>query len=309
MGARSGIRAGLVAIVLAFSAATAHAQGVSPVDTAVPAQANPFPPEYKNGEVWPLTLLNGVDFAEPVFPIVAAEHGDVGRIVLGSALPYALLVSAFAAKDWDVPTYVEISRPGWNWAGIDKSQDNYPVLYALTAIGGLSLFLPAPDEDQGGYSITLRLDRLTVFVAGVALANAEVELLRPVFDRTRPDGSHGGSRPSGHAATAFASMAFLSDILRDTLRPQDEANPGLRILEETTTALPYLGGFYMALERVHGAKHFLSDTLLGGALGVFTMQMLYEWSFLRVELGQSWTKGFDVAYETGGARLEWTYRF
>jgi hypothetical protein len=44
----------------------------------------------------------------------------------------------------------------------------------------------------------------------------------------------------------------------------------------------------MALERVHARKHFLTDTLLGGAIGAFTMDMFYAWSFTRTELRRSW---------------------
>src|SRR5206468_2835063 len=132
-----------------------------------------------------------------------------------------------------------ISR--WGWAGVDQSQDNYPFLFGMVALAGLSSLLPAP-EDGVGYSLSLRLDRLAVFGLGVGLANAEVELLRPVYDRLRPiqfgSTRHGTSRPSGHTATAFAAAAFLSDVLRDTLRPEEETSVPLRIAEEVATALP-----------------------------------------------------------------------
>jgi membrane-associated phospholipid phosphatase len=292
----------LVALVGARPAA---AQDVAPVDTSVRLALEPLP--YKAGSYFPLTLMNGVDFLEPFLPVEAARQGDVGRIVLGSALPYALLVSAFAAAPWDIPTYMEIKR--WKWVGVDDFDDNYPILFGLVAIGGLSALLPAPAEDAGGYSWQLRLDRLAVFGLAEGLANLEVEILKPVFDRTRPDGDKGSSRPSGHAATAFAAMAFASDTLRDWIRPEEEPELGLRIVEETATALPYLGAFYMALERVQHSKHFLSDTLLGGALGIFSTQMLYDWSFLRTELGGGWFEGFEISYEPGGFMLAWKKTF
>jgi len=284
----------LVAL-LALQAAPALAQEGGRSEPQKPIQL-----DYKAGEYFPLTLVHDLDAVEPFFPVAAVEQRDFGRIVLGTALPYALLASAFAAQPTDQHTLHVISR--WGWAGIDQGQDNYPFLFGMVALAGASAFLPAP-EDKDGYSLLLRLDRFAVFGLGVGLANAEVELLRPVFNRLRPDqlfaGGSGTGRPSGHAATTFAAAAFLSNVLRDTLRPQEETSVPLRIAEETATALPYLGGFYMALERVHGYKHFLSDTLLGGALGVFTMQIFYEWSFLRTELGHGWTESFSLACVEG----------
>jgi membrane-associated phospholipid phosphatase len=302
-------RVGAAVLLVLAVAGTSAAQEVSPVDTATRLEIDLRPTGYKPGEYFPLTLVNGVDLLEPLFPIVAAKRGDVGRIVLDSALPYGLLITSFAAQGTDRATLNEISR--WGWVGIDESHDNYPFLFGLVALGGLSSFLPAPAEDVDGYSFRLRLDRLAVFGLGVGLANAEVELLKPVFNRQRPNstGGTGTSRPSGHAATAFAAMAFFSDVLRDTFRPQDEPNLGLRLVEEVGSAVPYLGAFYMALERVHGHKHFLTDTFLGGALGIFTTKIFYEWSFLRTELGQSWTGSFDLAYEPGGFLLAWRHEF
>lgn len=302
--------AALCLLLLLATSRTASGQEISPIDSTSNAQTIKLPlHSYKEGQTWPLTLVNGIDFLEPFVPVAAFERGDAGRIVLGTAMPYALLVSAFAAEGTDKGTLKEIDRRGWNWCGLDQSQDNYPFMFGLVALGGLSSFLPAPDEDQDGYSLTLRLDRLAVFGAAVGIANAEVEILKPVFDRVRPNGTSHASRPSGHAVTGFAAMAFMSDVLRDTFRPQDEPNLGLRALEETASVVPYLGAFYLALERVHGQKHFLTDTLLGGALGTFTTQMLDEWSFLRVELGSSWLASFELAYEPGGFQLAWRREF
>ena len=78
-----------------------------------------------------------------------------------------------------------------------------------------------------GYSLRLRLDRLTVLGASAGPANAEVTLLKPFFNRTPPNGSTGTSRPSGHAATAFAAMAFFSDALRGMFRPEEGPEPVL----------------------------------------------------------------------------------
>jgi membrane-associated phospholipid phosphatase len=298
-GIPSVLLAGALALI---SCGAARAQDAEPKpQNPEPKPQNPEPPPYKDGEWWPLRVANGFDFVEAIVPAAAARNGDWGRIVLNSMLPLSMFAASFD-DGIDRSTLKEIGR--WKWAGIDESKDNYPMLFALVGIGGLSTFLPAPVEDADGYSWGLRLDRLTVFALGVGLANAEVELLKPVIGRTRPNGHSGTSDPSGHAATAFASMAFLSDVLRDTLRPQEESNIPLRILKEGLTAVPYLGGFYMAFERIHGKKHFLTDTLLGGAIGIVTTHFFYAWSFTKVEQGRGWLDSFTMAYDPSRKTFE-----
>ena len=99
----------LVAAVLVLAAAPAvRAQDVSPVDTSVRLDLKPD--LYKPGEIFPLELVHGADFLEPFLPVAAIERGDVGRIVLGSAMPYALLITAFAAENTDQSTLREITR-------------------------------------------------------------------------------------------------------------------------------------------------------------------------------------------------------
>ena len=313
MGSTKRAVASVVAALLLFgpSARRAVAQGVAPVSSqdvaplttaaAAAADARKVVLGYKPGEDWPLSCFEGADFLEPFFPRAAFARGDGGRIVLNSAFPYALLVSSEAIRTTDTGTLAEIGR--WRWVGIDDKSDNYPVLYSLVALAGLTTLLPAP-EDGDDYSLRLRLDRLTVFAVGIAVTNLETEILKPIYGRRRPNGEGHSSRPSGHSSTAFAAMAFMSDVLRDTFRPYDETNLGLRLLEEIGCAAPYLGAFYVALERVHLRKHFLSDTLLGGAVGAFTMHLFYSWSFTRTELGRGWVDMASIGYNSDQKGLE-----
>jgi membrane-associated phospholipid phosphatase len=286
----------------------AASEAASPESQAFAAAVRQVLQEYKFGESWPRRNFEGLDFLEPLWPRVAVARGDVGRVVLNSALPYSLLTAAFAAESTDQSTLAEITR--WNWVGIDQAQNNNPLLFGLLALAGASVFLPSP-EDRPGYSWALRLDRATVFALGVGTASLQTAILKPIFDRTRPNGTCCTSRPSGHATTAFAAMAFLSNVLRDVLRPQEEPHLGLRILKEVTTAVPYLGAGYMALERVHAREHFLTDTLLGGAIGTFTTDMLYAWSFTQTEQGRNWLGHISVRYDPArrGVELAITGRF
>lgn len=157
-------------------------------------------------------------------------------------------------------------------------------------------FLPAP-EDEEGSSWNLRFGRALVFALGMGVTELEVDVMKPLFHRQRPNGNGYLSRPSGHSASAAAAMAFLADVLRDTFRPQDEESLFARVWEEIACGLPYLGAAYMCLERIHGKKHYLSDTLLGAGLGVFTMHLFYSWSFTRTEQGSSWLEMASVGYD------------
>ena len=249
--------------------------------------------KYKDGDPWWSRNFQSFDFLEPLIPRVAAARSDVGNIVLGSGVPYALLTTAFAARSTDQATLTEIGR--WGWVGIDERQDNWPVLASLFALAGAGVFLPST-QDGGQYSGDVKIDRAIVLALGVATAYGISEPLKYVFDRRRPNGEDSLSRPSGHATGGFAAMAFLSNVLRDALAPEKEPDLGVRILKEATTALPYLGAGYLALERVHGKDHFLTDTLLGGAVGAFTMNMFYAWSFTRTQYGRSWFERVSVGY-------------
>lgn len=294
------------AIVVAVSLAVllARTERAAAADAAESATTT----AYKGGESWPHRNFNGLDFAEPFVPLEAAGRGDWGRIALGSALPFGLLAASFAFERTDARTLEEIGR--WRWVGIDEAYDDNPTLFALVGVTAITALLPSP-EDQGGYSWSLRLDRATVLGLGFGATSLGTDVLKKLIRRHRPDDGARTSRPSGHASAAFAAAAFASDVLRDALRPQSAETLGLRILEEAASAAPYLGAGYIALERVHARRHFLTDTLLGGALGVFTMHALYAWSFAREEEGRGWLASFALVAEPlpGGVLVALGRRF
>lgn len=263
------------------------------------AQDEPTFLPYKNGDSWPGRNFNGVDFLEPFVPASAWRRGDYGRIVLDTAVPYSLLVSSFAI---DRPTDLAVSKEITRWKGfqLDSRLDNYATLFAFMAVSMASILLPAP-EDEYGFNWHLRLDRLTVFTLGCCLPALERELTAPLFNVPRPDGSSytskNDARPSGHTAASFAAAAFLSHTLRDWWEPHRETNLALRIAEEVAIGATYLPPLYMILSRVKSRKHTLVDCLIGGAMGVFTMNLFYSWSFNRREQGRAWVDSLDVSYD------------
>jgi membrane-associated phospholipid phosphatase len=111
-----------------------------------------------------------------------------------------------------------------------------------------------------------------------------VQSLKVATDRSRPDGSNSFSLPSGHAASAFATAAVLQ---RDF---------GWKV------GIPaYALGAYVAAARVGSSKHYLSDVILGAAVGVVAGRA--------VTVGSGKVK-FDlsVAPTAGGAALMFTKR-
>jgi membrane-associated phospholipid phosphatase len=79
---------------------------------------------------------------------------------------------------------------------------------------------------------------------------AVVYVLKPLVDRTRPDGGS-QSFPSGHSASAFAGAAFL------------QRRYGWRF-----GAPAYLAAAFVAYSRVEAKRHYTSDVVAGGAIGI-----------------------------------------
>ena len=79
---------------------------------------------------------------------------------------------------------------------------------------------------------------------------AVVYVLKPLVDRTRPDGGH-QSFPSGHAASAFAGAGFL------------QRRYGWRF-----GAPAYAVASFVGYSRVEAKRHHTSDVVAGAAIGI-----------------------------------------
>ena len=85
-----------------------------------------------------------------------------------------------------------------------------------------------------------------------ASAMAVVYVLKPLVDRTRPDGGH-QSFPSGHTASAFAGAAFLQMRYGWALG-----------------APAYAVASFVGYSRVESKSHYTSDVAAGAAIGIAT---------------------------------------
>ena len=79
---------------------------------------------------------------------------------------------------------------------------------------------------------------------------AIVYVLKPVVDRQRPDGGS-ESFPSGHSASAFAGAAFLQ-----------------RRYGWSYGVPAYAVATFVAYSRVESKRHWTSDVIAGGAIGI-----------------------------------------
>lgn len=96
--------------------------------------------------------------------------------------------------------------------------------------------------------------------------NVSVELLKRATDRTRPDGEHkrsNASFPSSHAANIFALAVVLGRRWR-------RAMPFLLMLAVA-----------VAYSRLYLNRHYLSDVVVGAALGVASAVVVMNWRAAR----------------------------
>src|SRR5262249_26560954 len=108
----------------------------------------------------------------------------------------------------------------------------------------------------GTYAYGRLFDQPKVSHLGMDLLQAQilsellVEPLKVATHRERPDGSNHLSFPSGHAAVTFADATVI------------ERHLGWR-----KSVLAYAFASYVASSRLHDNRHFLSDVVVGSAIG------------------------------------------
>lgn len=120
--------------------------------------------------------------------------------------------------------------------GIERAGDVGAIALPLTALAGTAV----TKDGQG-------IRQLAEAYASTMLV---VLVLKPTIDRRRPDGGH-QSFPSGHSASAFAGAAFLQ-----------------RRYGWAYGVPAYAAASFVAYSRVEAKRHYTSDVVAGGALGI-----------------------------------------
>ena len=168
-----------------------------------------------------------------------------------------VLLNPIVDLDWTVQHQVqELRRPALEGP-----------MRALTNIG-------RPVNVLGGLLAIAMLDRAagppTARLAILVLAgtNIVVELTKRGFNRTRPDGEQkrsNASFPSSHAANAFALAAVF-------VRRWKRLAPVFWTWAAAT-----------AVSRMYLNRHFLSDVVVGAAIGIVVAWLLARWLGKRLE--------------------------
>jgi membrane-associated phospholipid phosphatase len=133
-----------------------------------------------------------------------------------------------------------------------------------------AILLPA--AAAAGTAIAKDKRGLVQFAEAYASAMTVVYILKPIVDRTRPDGGS-QSFPSGHAASAFAGAAFLQ-------RRYGWAYGGPA----------YAVATFVAYSRVESKRHYTTDVIAGGAIGV-AANLVFTDRYKHVLLGADLRRG------------------
>jgi len=118
--------------------------------------------------------------------------------------------------------------------------------FAIQAAIGVGLYTGGRVAGKRGLAVT-GADIMRAQILG----QVYVQALKFTVQRERPDGSNSLSFPSGHSASAFATATVL------------QRHYGWKVGIPATIAAAYV-----ATARVHDNKHYLSDVIFGGAIGV-----------------------------------------
>jgi hypothetical protein len=260
MSARCRILLSLAAVAFLCETA-ASAQSAAPAPSAVPASVSA---EVKTGE--------------PSGPSVGAVLREIPRdLVKFFSWDTALVLSAgggaaLVGHVWDDNLAGEIeTNPSLNNA---MEPGHTYGAFTVQAALGIALYAGGRVAGKRGLAITG-----ADIMRAQLLSQAYVQALKFTVQRERPDGSNSVSFPSGHSASAFATATVL------------QRHYGWKVGIPATIAAAYV-----ATARVHDNKHYLSDVIFGGAMGIAAQRTV------TLHAGRY---GFAVAPSTGpgGASL------
>lgn len=105
------------------------------------------------------------------------------------------------------------------------------------------------------------LNRTVILFKSEIIVTTTVFALKGIIHKTRPDASDKTSFPSGHTAEAFTTATFLSEEFGERYK-----------------WVPYLSysiASSVGVLRVMNNKHYLSDVLVGAAIGYLSTKVAY----------------------------------
>ncbi len=105
------------------------------------------------------------------------------------------------------------------------------------------------------------------------------EYTKNLIKRTRPDGTNDRSFFSGHTSTTFAAATFLwleSNELFDNWEVTKHNDVLRKSLKTASLSLFYGWASYVGYSRIRDKKHYVSDVLVGAAVGSFISWFLFD---------------------------------
>ena len=156
----------------------------------------------------------------------------------------------------------------------DDAEDRSDDLRDIATASYIITALAAPSESFGGKVRGLSVGAGTMILDGVVSRG-----LKDLTQRERPDRSNDNSMPSGHASKAASrtNMAIRNLDYMD-LAPWQK---------NTVTWALHGVAIGTGLARVEAEKHYLSDVLVGYAVGQFLSSFMYEAFMADAETGAS----------------------
>ncbi|MDH3252495.1 MAG: phosphatase PAP2 family protein [Ignavibacteria bacterium] len=154
-----------------------------------------------------------------------------------------------------------------------------PHLFPRLAFASRMLYTLAADEWSDQDIDERDYQHAFVFYKAVLYTHTLTDFVKNVTARERPDNEDDRSFFSGHTSVTFVTSAFLFREIDDYLDSESWAqrSPALKMgLKMTAAALLYGWAAYVGYSRIYDNKHFLSDVLIGAAVGTLMGNIVYN---------------------------------
>ena len=152
-------------------------------------------------------------------------------------------------------------------------------------------------------------ERSFVFAKALLYTVSITEISKNLLPRIRPDGSNNRSFFSGHVSSSFTTSAFIYREISDWIDGMESwSHTSSTLLKGTAFAACYGWATYVGYSRIRDRKHYLSDVLVGAAVGTVIGNFIYDLHFDNED--QSTTSALQFSFNPAvHPSVELTYHF
>lgn len=186
-------------------------------------------------------------------------------------------------------------------------QNKIPSLIMYTRLGyNVALNLISPEDAS-----RKEYQHLFLMYKSINYTATITEISKRLIYRQRPDGSDSKSFFSGHTSSTFAAATFLyreTDDLLDNwhlTKNDDDLRTALKV---ASFSLYYGWAGYVAYSRMADKKHYLTDVLLGAAVGTVISNLFYD-AYLTDDDEKSVLDNFSLGYYNDGPAVNFSLKF